>query len=322
MIHSLYMNERGALVKDLTPAQMAEAIASRQGVLWVDLDNPSRQEGEVLSEVFRFHPLTIEDCYGVVRYPKIDAYEGYVFAAVHGIGGNHSPRKVDTVELDFYVGPNYLVTFHLEPMRSIAETWGRCVEQPERLQKGLDSLLHSVLDKMANHYIPVVDDLGETLDALEREALEKPGRSVLVRILQVKRSILHLRRVASPQRDVLLRFARDPFFFIRPETRVYFADVHDLMARTARSLEAQVSLAEGALTVYLSATTSSSNEAMKVLSAAAAIFLPLTFITGVYGMNFQYMPELEWRFGYYAVLGLMFVLGVAITLYFRRKGWI
>ncbi|MEK7873103.1 MAG: magnesium/cobalt transporter CorA [Chloroflexota bacterium] len=322
MIRSMYRDEHGALDKDLTPQRIAEAVASGRGLLWVDLDSPSAAEGSILKEVFQFHPLTIEDCYNVVQYPKIDDYGSYIFAAVHGIRMDSVPDQVQTVELDFYVGANYLLTFHLDPLRSIGETWERCQEQPERLGKGLDFLLHTILDKMASNYTPVLDKLGETLDILEREALDRPNRRVLLRILQVKRSILHVRRVASPQRDVLLRFAHEPLFFIRPETRVYFADVHDLVARTARTIESQVSLAEGALTVYLSAATSTSNEVMKVLSTVATIFMPLTLIASIYGMNFRNMPELEWPFGYFGVLGLMAVVAIGITAYFRWRRWI
>ncbi len=322
MIRSAYLDEHGALARDLTPQQIAEAVASGRGILWIDMDSPSREEGSILKDVFQFHPLTIEDCYSVVQYPKIDDYGSYIFAAVHGIRMDSVPDQVQTVELDFYVGANYLLTFHLDPLRSVAETWERCREQPERLGKGLDFLLHAILDKMASHYTPIVDELGETLDTLERKALDRPTRAVLQRILRVKRSILHVRRVATPQRDVLLRFAREPFFFIRTETRVYFADVHDLMARTARTIESQVSLAEGALAVYLSAATSTSNDVMKVLSTVATIFLPLTLIASVYGMNFRNMPELDWPFGYFAVLGLMAVIAIGITAYFRWRRWI
>lgn len=299
------------------------ALKDGDGVLWVDLDQPSRDEGEILSSIFGFHQLAIDDCFNLHIDPaKVDDYDSYLFIIAQAIQYEPLAEEVSTTELDMFVGPNYVVSFHQEPLRFVEDMRHRCAAEGPVLNRGADFLAHELLDGLVDDYQPAVEQLDETLSQVETLVLARPEPPILQDILTLKRNVQRLRRMIIPQRDVVNRLARGEFpNVVRPETYIYFRDVYDHVVRVEQLVESVRDLAEGVLNTYLGAVNNRMNEVMKTLAAVASVLLPLTFVASIYGMNFQNMPELEWEWGYYGVLGVMALIAASLVVFFRLRRW-
>jgi len=290
--------------------------------LWVDFETPSESESAILSTAFNFHPLAIEDCIGESQLPKLDDYGDYLFIVVHGARRGDAPGTFNTVEVNFFIGKRYLVTFHPEQSRSIDQTKQRCQKNSLTLSRGADFLLHEIMDGLVDNYFPLLDDFDEVIDELEREAFETASKTTLDRIFALKRDVTALRRVTAPQREIFNRLSRDPLSVISRRAAPYFRDVYDHLFRIADLAESYKDLSAGLMEAYLMVVSNRLSEIMKVLTLLATIMLPLTVITGIYGMNFDYMPELNWRYGYFAVLGVMGLVAGGLLLFYRKRKWI
>jgi magnesium transporter len=290
--------------------------------LWVDFEAPSESESEILSTVFNFHPLAIEDCIAESQLPKLDDYGDYLFIVVHGARRGDAPGTFNTVEVNFFVGKRFLVTFHPQQSKSIDQTKQRCQRNPLNISKGVDFLLHEVMDGLVDEYFPLLDDIDEVIDELEREAFESASKNTLDRVFALKRDVTALRRVTAPQREIFNRLSRDPFLVISRRAAPYFRDIYDHLFRIAEIAESYKELTGGLMEAYLMVVSNRLNEVMKVLTLLATIMLPLTVITGIYGMNFEFMPELKWRYGYFVILGAMGLVAGGLLLFFRKRKWI
>jgi magnesium transporter len=305
------------------PAEIRAALAANQRI-WIDLERQSRDADALLAEVLKLHPLTIEDIWAERSRPKIDDFDGYLYVIVHGIGAaNHD--KLDTVEIDVVIGPNWLVTH--DPEGLVSDDIGTELDHSARLLiKGVAWLTHALLDRAVDRYLPVIDQLDAEIEQLENDTLDKAGtprgKAVLMRILAFKRRLQELRRMGIYQREILLRLSRGEFDEIPTETLPFFRDVYDHFLRINDIAEGYRDLVTSALDAYLSVQSNRMNEIMKALTLISTVMLPLTFIVGLYGMNFKHMPELEWVWGYPAVIGLMLVVVTGIILWFRHRGWI
>jgi magnesium transporter len=307
--------------------EITAALREPDGLLWLDLLVTDQEaDARLLREVFHFHPLTIEDAITDREDPaKIDDHEDYLFIVVQSLREYVSNQELQSDEVDFYLGPNYVVSCHRDPVPSIEAFRFRCEQDPLLLHRGADWLLHGLLDLLVDDYLPIVDALDEEIDRLEDEALHTPDSSVMQRVMMAKRNTLRLRRAATPQRDIMNRLSREEFTtLVRPESRIYFRDIFDHLVRVEYLIEALRDLADNALSTYLSAVSNRLNEVMKVLTAAATIFLPLTLISGVYGMNFEknQWPAFDAPWGFPAVVGSMLLIGVVSLLYFRLRRWL
>ncbi len=291
-------------------------------LLWLDLEDPTPEEAEVLKTHFKFHPLTIEDTLIDVQYPKLDFYPDYVFIVLHGINYLASTREFTTAEIDVFLSAQFLVTHHDHRMRSVRSVRERILQDPQTMDQGLDFVLHSLLDRMVDNYFPELEKMEDRIEELEGEIFGTPGRESLLRIFDLKREILHLKRIVYPQREVFHRLSRDEIVFIRPSTRLYFRDIYDSLFRMTDTADSYRDLLSGLLDAYLSSVSNSLNEVMKVLTMISTIFIPLSFVAGVYGMNFNNMPELEWKYGYYLVIGIMSAVAFIMIWFFRRKQWL
>ena len=290
---------------------------------WIDLEDPTVREAGVLEDPFHFHPLAIEDCLSEVHHPKVDDYGDYAFFIVHGIRFDAPTDQFITRELDIFLGRNYLITHHKGPMRSI--TWARdqCVkDQLHSLQRGVDFLIHNILDQMFEHYFPNLDAIEDKIQLVQVEVFENPTTETLDRIFTLKRDVQTLRRICSPQREIVNRLARGEFKVISPRAAVYFRDIYDNLYRIVEASYAYQDLVQATLDAYLSMVSNRLNESMKRLTVIGAIFAALTVITGVYGMNFEHMPELKWRLGYPMVWLLMAAVTGGLLLWFKKKQWI
>jgi magnesium transporter len=301
-------------------------LAPASGVfVWLDLAAPTIPESLLLSDTFKFHPLSVEDALSDAQYPKAEAYDGYLFVILHGIDLRASEKKgaFGTHGVSFFLGPNYLVTVHDGTSRSIGELRDHCVRNSRLLGEGPVVLFHRIVDAMVDHYGPEVEKLEERLDALEQAIFDEPDRSLARRILKAKRDVASLRRIISPQRDVISRLARREFVDISTEMSFRFRDVYDHLVRIAEDALIFQDRLTGILDAHLSIVSNQLNEVMKVLAIVSTIFMPLTLVTGVYGMN---MPLPHFPGGdpmqFWWLAGGSAVLVAVMLIIFRRARWI
>ena len=305
--------------------QLPELLKDESVLIWVDMEMPTHEDERVLLDVFQFHPLTVEDCRENRHYPKVEEFPGYMYLIVHGVRADTSPDRFNTIELDAFLGSNYVITYHHDSFRSINDVKQLLRTSPVTCQRGPAFLLHQILDRIVDYYSPVLDDFDDRIDRLESEifASKQPNNQILSQIMDLKRSVLRLRRISVKQMDVVLRMSRGEFSELIPEEmRPFYRDIHDHLVRVTDLAESYRDLISGSLEAYLSVISNRMNEIMKVLTIFSAIMLPLTFIAGVYGMNFDNMPELHSRYGYYATWIIMLTVAVVMLIFFWKRGWI
>ena len=315
--------EGDKLVTTTKLGEIKAALAAKKHI-WIDLERQSPEADELLKDTLKIHPLTIEDIWGPRSHPKIDDFDGYLYIIIHGIGAR-TKDKLDLVEVDVVIGDTWLLTHDREGL--VTDDIGTELDHsPRLLQKGVPWLAHAVLDRAVDRYLPVIDQLDTEIEQLENDVLEKAGtpqgKKILGQILGFKRTLQELRRTSIHQREILLRLSRGDFGEIPAEAIPFYRDVYDHFLRINDIAEGYRDLVTSALDAYLSVQSNRMNEIMKTLTLISTVMLPLTFIAGVYGMNFDKMPELHWGFGYPYALILMAVVGLAILLYFRHRGWI
>jgi magnesium transporter len=302
--------------------EILAAIKAKKTV-WCELERKT-DEADALLTGLEIHPLTIEDVWGPSLQPKLDDFPNYLYVIVHGIG-SAKKSKLALVEVDLLIGPNWVVTHDRDGL--VSDDVGTELDHsPKLLTKGPAWLAHAILDRAVDRYLPIIDQLDSELDQLENDVIQKAGtprgKGVLTRILEFKRLLQSLRRMSIHQREILLRLARGEFDEIPPEALPFYRDVYDHFLRIQDISEGYRDLVTSCLDAYLSVQSNRMNEVMKTLTLMSTVMLPLTFIAGVYGMNFDNMPELHERLGYPFALGLMGAVGIGILLWFRHKGWI
>jgi magnesium transporter len=307
---------------------MPTLLADTNLFLWVDLENPTPEETKmVLEDVFHFHPLSIEDCVMVSPSPKVEEYspkEGdlfspYLFMVIHAVDYSRQDGVFATSELNFFLGKNFLVTYHELPLRSVQIASERCVRSNVHIARAPDRLAHTLLDLIVDNYKPALEELSLELADLEQEALQKPSRHTLNKILQVKKEVVHLRQIIGPQREVLARFARGEFKLIRAHLVPYFRDVYDGLYHISEMSQGYTDSLTGILQVYLSMSSNQTGEVIKVLTLFTIITTPVMLVGTWYGMNFENMPELE--HGYLAAAAVTLIATAGTYYYLRAKKW-
>ena len=318
-----YLSPEGTLRKELGEKEVRAAFESGQGLLWVDIAETTEEDGSFLERVFNFHHLTVEDCVSTLTHsPKIDDFDDYLFIIVHGINHITESDIVETAELAIFLGPHFVVSNHNFPLFSV-ESVGQMVERDGRpMKRQADFLAHTLVDTLIDDVLPTIDTMGERADEVEEETIRNPQQSTLEDILKLKRSTLRIHRVMAPQREVLNRLSRREFPSIREEAQIFYRDVYDHVVRIEDLNQTLRDRADNALATYLSSVANRQNETMRVLSVVATIFLPLTLLAGVYGMNFEYMPELRVPWAYFAVVGFIAAAIVVAIWWFWARRWI
>ncbi len=320
---SCYLTPDGRLLDQLKTEQIRDSLATGEGLLWLDMEDVTNEDAELLSNVFCFHPLAVADCASKnIHPPKIDDFERYLFIIVHGINYHIESDVVETTELALFLGKNYVVTSHDIPMRSVSSILDRVRKDGRPMGRGVDFLAHDLIDALVDNFMPTIQEMDEKSDQLEAEVLHEPKRETLMSIMQLKRSILALTRVTLPQREIMNGLSRGDYPFISERAQIYYRNIYDHLVRIEMLTLGLRDMAESVLSTYLSSVSNRMNEVMKVLTLIATIFIPLTFITGIYGMNFANMPELEWRYGYFVILTAMAVIGISLAVYFKRRRWL
>ncbi|HET9581615.1 MAG TPA: magnesium/cobalt transporter CorA [Gemmatimonadota bacterium] len=291
--------------------------------VWVDLAAPSDRELTILADPFRFHPLAIEDCLTPEHQPKVEDFGGTLFLIFRGIDSNPQATGFQTLKLAAFLGSNYLVTYHRRPLRSVESVVERYdQESGSGLFRGVDHLLYEILDHLIEHYFPVLENLEDEIDAIEVQLLGDCGPETLERILASKRRVQEIKRALAPHREVFTRIGRETFPMLAPQSAVFYRDLFDSTVRLNETADSYRDLLTTLFDAYISVVSQRLNEVMKVLTVFATILLPLTFIVGVYGMNFDHMPELHWRYGYFGVWGVILAVAGGMLWSFRRRGWI
>src|SRR3954463_599936 len=296
---------------------------SSGSIIWVDLAAPSIPESLILSDTFAFHPLSVEDAMSKLQYPKVEAYDGYLYVILHGIESQLAEHCFCTHDVDFFVGPNYLVTVHDGDSRSIADLRDHATRNPKILAEGPVALLHRIVDTMVDHYRPEMDKLEDRLDRLEDEIFGTADPKLIRQILDEKRQVASLRRIVTPQRDVIARLARRDFVDVSTEMSFRFRDVYDHLVRVADDVMIFQDRITGMLDAHLSNVSNRLNEVMKVLTIVSTVLMPLTLLTSVYGMNVP-LPQFPGgeRAQFWWLFGIMAAIAVAMLAMFRRRRWI
>jgi len=324
MISTYLRSPDGSVQSPVSEEAIRQALATKQGLLWIDIESSTREEtGGLLAETFGFHPLAVDDCFNLHVDPaKVDDYGDYIFIIAQAIDYRSSERELKTTELDLFLGATYVVSVHSEPLTFVSDLRLRTSQNGLEATRGADFLAHALLDALVDAYQPAVDQLDDMLTRVEERVLARPEQSLLQEVLLLKHNVQRLRRTILPQRDVVNRISRGEFSkVVRPEMNIYFRDIYDHVVRVQELMESVRDLADGVLNTYLSSLNNRMNEVMKTLSVVATILLPLTFIASIYGINFEHMPELKWYYGYFLALGLMATVAVGMIVFFRLRRW-
>ncbi len=307
-------------LKEGVAAEQVTAILQRKdAVVWVDLCAPTKEESGILSTVFSFHPLAIEDCETRRHHPKIDDYGTYLFVLTHGVHPESSVREFRTRQLSLFIGPNFLVSHHKEKSRSVDHALDSIRKNPRLLVEGPGWLLYNILDFQVDQYLPVMEHFQKKIDEIERECFSSSTPIVMQDVFDLRKALMRLHRFSGHQKDILTRLTRREFKMIDDRLAINLRDVYDHLVRITDLAASYRELLAGALEAHLSMVSNKTNEIMRALTVIATLFIPLTFIVGLYGMNFP-MPEYQWKYGYLFAWCLMIGVGAGMYLYFRRRG--
>ena len=329
----LVLDRSGELQTDLGLEELPHYLSDPEALVWCDIHSTKGGQagpyGRLLREVFGFDELTIEDSFTRNHLPKVDIYDEYLFVALFSFHLSEKRRRVETIELDMYLGRNYVVCVHPRPLRELDRVRRRLLASSQFVSSSPANVAHTVLDAVVDEYLPVMNKLSAMVDGIEDELLglgEDTPDTVLDSLFHLKHELTALRRLAVPLREVVSILMRPTVRLVPEESVAYYDDVRDHLNRVVDMIDTMRDYLMDSLEIYTTQQTRRNteetqrvNQSVARLTAVSTIFLPLTFITGVYGMNFAYMPETEWQYGFYAILALCAALGITMFYYLRRK---
>jgi magnesium transporter len=330
-VKALILETDGTRDKVVVTTDLAEVAAAHAAGrnFWLELDEKSEAATTFLEQTLNVHPLAIEDVWNDVGLPKVEDFDHYVQVIIHGLReDDRSSEEVplELAELDILIGKNWLVTHaHDEKVCAVTPIQDEIQRSAKLLKKGPAWVAHAVMDRMVDAYMPLIDKFDDQIDSIETQILEwtpRSDREVIPKIIRIKRSLQMLRRTTIYQREILLRLARAEFDEIPRELVPFYRDVYDHFARVTELVDSYRELVSSLLEAQFSMQSNRMNEIMKRLTIISTIMLPLSLIAGIYGMNFEHMPELHWLYGYPYALGLMVIVATTIIVYFVRKKWI
>jgi magnesium transporter len=316
-----YSREGATERRDVT-VEDALTVSTAAGVTWINVDGlGDTQVLTRLGERFGLHPLALEDVLNVGQRPKVERYDKHIFVVIHTM--RIAEGEIMEEQVSLFFGPGWLITVQERPdgdcfgpvRDAIRQGRGRVREA------GADYLAYLLIDSVVDAYFPVIEQFGERLQHLETAAIDEPNAVVLVQMQRTRHQLLTLRRAVWPIREEVVVLQRDESQLVTAETRLFLRDVYDHAVQALEIVESLRETAVSVMEVYLSVQNQRLNEVMKVLTVIATIFIPLTTIASIYGMNFKHMPELEWRYGYAWALGLMLLSAAGMLTYFKRRGW-
>lgn len=326
---SLFAYSQDALVeREVRDVAEVAALRAKHDVVWLNVDGlGDAAVVESIGKLFGLHRLALEDVLNAHQRPKVDHYDDHSFVVARMLCMHAEELEGD--QLGLFLGKGFVVTFQERAGDNFEPVRDRLRRGSGNLRRlGADYLAYALLDAVVDEYFPVLESLGERLSGLENELIDAPRRELLSHVQAIRSDLLALRRATWPLRDVLSTLFRQECAVIAPATRPYLADTYDHTVQIIDLVEQYREIASGLIDIYLSSMSQRLNEVMKVLTIISTIFIPLTFIAGVYGMNFDpkagplSMPELSWPYGYVGVLAVMAAIGIALALWFRARGWL
>ena len=320
MLRALVLDRSDLSFREIAPHELRQACAHPDLVLWVDVSEPSDADLARLRQEFGFHPLAIEDCRNRHQRPKVDEYVGYYFIVLYECALQKG--RIELAELDIFLGKNYLVTVHDGPIAAFAVAERLWQASTDLAERGSGLLAYLLMDTIVDAYFPLLDDLSEGMNAIEERIFEGTDPRAVEEIFRTKKELLQLRRVVAPLRDVFNTLLRREQPVFSRETTVYFQDVYDHLIRIGDTIDNLRDMLSSAMDAYLSMSNQRTNLVMKRLTATATILMSVTLIASVFGMNFQHMPELQWRYGYVGALTSMLGVGAALYVYFKANRWL
>lgn len=303
---------------------VAPPVEGQNGIIWYTIDGVHDPEVlHLVGERFGLHSLVLEDIANTKQRPKIEEFDDYIFVAMKMITFDEKEKLLASEHVSLIIGKGYVLSFLenegdvFEPIRQrIASGKGRIRKMSS------DYLAYALMDAIVDNYFTVLEDIGDQIDEVEEEVVDAPTVNTLRTVHMLKRELIFLRRSVWPMREVVNTLLRDETELIRDETLIYLRDLYDHTIHVIDTVETLRDIVAGMLEVYLSSVSNKLNQVMKVLTVMSSIFIPLTFVAGVYGMNFKYMPELEWHYGYPAIMLGMLLVAVTLLALFRRKEWL
>jgi magnesium transporter len=328
LIRSIFRTAAGEFIDEIKIDQFRELSVRGDGLLWVDFQaTPPEEDEPILRESFGFHPLAIDDALQESHMPKVDDWGEYLYLVLHSIEFNRRENyRVETVELDIFIGRNFIVTHHDQPVAAIDHVLRMSRRDERYVQNGTDHLLYRIVDHLVAEYMPIVEEIDEAIEDLEDRIFDRPSNENLLELFDLKRSLLHLRRVIGPQREVLNRLARDEYAVIDAKDRIFFRDVYDHLVRLHDINESMRDLVSGAMDTYLSVVNNRMNDIMKTLTVITTLFMPLTFVVGFFGMNYfapvaKPLEDATSLASFFIMVAVMLLLPMVMLLWMRNRKW-
>ena len=328
MIRSVFFSPGKPTRTDISPEEFPRLVRDKRGLLWVDFIGEPVETAEPVLRSFGFHPLAIDDALEETHAPRIDDWGDYIYLVMNMMNYKHVAGVFESEidELDIFLGRNYVITHHDQLLSAIEDIWSSYQRDERHVQEGPDHLLYRIIDSIVMGYMPLVEQIDNQIDQIEDQVFDRPTRATLEQIFALKRILLSMRRILLPQREVLNKLARDEYRVIDPKDRIFFRDIYDHLVRLHDLNENLRDLVGGVMDTYLSVINNRMNEIMKTLAVITTLFMPITFVTGFFGMNF-FEPVAQ-LFGWTSrqVFGvtLIILLGLPIIMYIwmRRRTWL
>ncbi len=331
MIRSFAFTTQGRLhSQDVEPFLMPTLLSDTSLFLWVDLEGATTEEAQmVLADIFHFHTLSIEDCVAESPSPKVEEYfpkdddhfSPYLFMVIHAVDYSRKDGMFATTELNFFLGKNFLVTYHATPMRSVQMVEEQCRKGTVHVARAPDRVAHVLLDSLVDNYKPALEELAFEIADLEQSVVQRQTRELMERIIRLKKEVMHLRQIMGPQREVLARFARGEFKLVRAHLVPYYRDVYDALFTIGERAQTYADSLTNVLQIYVNMSSHQTGEVIKLLTLITVVTTPLMLVGTWYGMNFHDIPELKAKYGYEVAAFITLGSTLATFAYFRRKGW-
>jgi magnesium transporter len=293
-------------------------------ITWINIDGLHQLEIiEKIGKHFNIHPLVLEDITNTEQRPKMEDFDDYLFLILKMICFEEKDNRIKVEQVGLILGSNFVISFQEEKGNVFDPVKQRIISGKGRIRtRGADYLAYALIDVIVDGYFLIIERIGDQIEDLEEDLLDGPRPETMQDIHSLKREMLQFRKSVWPLQEIIRRLERGESDMFNESTEIYLKDVHDHTIHVIDTIEIFNDMLSGLLDLYISSISNKINQIMKVLTIIATIFIPLTFIAGVYGMNFKYMPELDWRYGYPMVLLVMFIIGVGIMIYARKKGWL
>lgn len=293
-------------------------------VRWINVNGVHRvEEVDSICQFFKVHHLVVEDILHTDQRPKWDESEGQIYVVLKMLGFDEASNSVKGEQISLLLGPDFVLSFQEWEGDVFDGIRQRITANKGRIRKqGADYLLYCLVDSIVDHYFLVIERISEQLDELEEDLLENPGEHLLHELYRTKRELLHIRKAVWPLREVISRLEKDDLALVKKGTKIYLRDVYDHIIHVIDTVETYRDVLSSMVDLYQSSISNKINAVMKVLTIISTIFIPLTFIVGVYGMNFENMPELKWQYGYFGVMGFMLAISIWMVFLFKRRKWL